>query len=209
MRAGEHRGVDFVVIARHFAQREAGVEIDVELDAIQTIGGGDRRRRDLIHVVVARRDRHRESRAEDAVAIVDRLLVLDRDDDVFLRADVRDRDLEDVRLLLVEQRRFLPLALRLFVNLVRFAFLLDLAFDHALADFHPQRVDRRVLRQRERVDRLDARRGVVVKLLGDLAAKEQAADAKMRGGLERGDRFVVDEELLGGDRRGKQQDQRD
>src|SRR5437867_8194468 len=80
---------------------------------------------------VARPDRHRKSQPERAVLVVDRLLIRDRDRHVLARTDVGDRNCEEIRTLLREQRSLLAFALGFFVGLLGVLLLLDLAFDDA------------------------------------------------------------------------------
>ena len=68
---------------------------------------------------------------------------------------MRHRHGEDVRTLLLEKRCFLSGLLRLLVGLARLLLLLDLAFNHPLADHHTEGVDRRAFGQREDVNTFD------------------------------------------------------
>jgi hypothetical protein len=68
---------------------------------------------------------------------------------------VRDGIGEEVRALLLDQRRLLAFRLRLLVGLARLFLLLDEALDGALADAHPEMVHGGLLGQREHIDALD------------------------------------------------------
>ena len=123
------------------------------------------------------------------------MLIRDRDRHVLARTDVGDRNCEEIRTLLREQRSLLAFALGFFVGLLRVLLLLDLAFDDAIAHFHAQRVDDGVLRQRKGVNRLDAHRLRIEEALRDLAAKNHPAHVEIDVGLHRR-RGDVDARLL-------------
>ena len=108
--------------------------------------------------VEPRADDHREDELVPAVGVGQRVEVADVDVDLLARLDVGDRLGEDVRPLLGQQRGDVALALGLLVDLLGLLALADDAADLPLADGHDELVDRRVVRQREDVDRLDLAR---------------------------------------------------
>ena len=212
--AGRLLDVDAVVGARELREREARAQVDRDLHRIHVavVPVGDRRR-DAVRVEhllrggrpaetaagrldgrardVARRDRQREAQPERAVVVAQRLLVLDRDDDLLARADVRDARREHVRPLLLDQRRLAAFGLRGLVGAPRLAALLDHAFDHALADLHAQVVDGGLLRQRKHVDAFAPLARRVHEALRDLHARDDPAHVH---------RDVGEEERRGGAR---------
>ena len=143
--------------------------------------GRRHRRRAVRHV--ARCHGHRESQPERAIFVVDVLLIGDVDRDLFTGANVGDGDGEEIRPLLRQERRFLPFALGLRVDLLGLFALLDLPFNYTLADGHAQRVNGRIFRQRKRVDRLRACRFGIAEALRHFAAQNQPAHVKLDVGL--------------------------
>ena len=73
--------------------------------------------------------------------------------------------------------------LRVLVDLLGLFAFPDFAFDHVLAHSHPERVDRRILRQRERIHRLGARLFRISETLRDFAAQDHAAHAQLDVGF--------------------------
>jgi hypothetical protein len=157
---------------RDLADREARLEVDVErhridlgvLARIEDRGGdlfavrhrtvfgdgkaGIRVKIDRLHHglgIIARRHDHRETEGEGAGGLVDGLLVFDLDDDGLARTDIGHLVGEDVGALLLEERCLLALGLGLLIDPLGFETRLDLAFDEAVADLHPQRIDGRIL----------------------------------------------------------------
>ena len=118
--------------------------------------------------VEARADDHREDELVPAVRVGERVEVLDVDVDLLARLDVGDRLREDVRPLLGEQRGDVALAAGLLVDLLGLLALADDAANPPLADGHDELIDRRVLRQREDVHRLDLLAERILELLRDL-----------------------------------------
>ena len=166
-----------MVRAREPREREAGVEVDGDGDRVHVpvapvgqrwrdaVGvrnlvrggrpaGAAGRRRDRRAGDVARRHGEREAQPERAFVVAQRLLVLDRDDDLLAGADVGHTRREEVGPLLLDQRRLAALGLRRLVRAPGLAALVDHALDDPLADAHLQVVDGGVLRQREHVHAL-------------------------------------------------------
>jgi hypothetical protein len=63
--------------------------------------------------------------------------------------------------------------------------LVDFSFDHALADFHREPVDGRVVGQRQHVDGLDVRRAGIAEALRHAHARDDASDGQPQVGLDR------------------------
>src|SRR4029077_18397900 len=106
-----------------------------------------------------------------AARLMHRLLILDRNNDGLVRADIGDRVGEDVRTLLLHQRGLLTGSLRLFIELARLLAVLDVGDDDALADDHLERVDCAAFGQWVYVDTLDPAVGRVVEDLGDTTTR--------------------------------------
>ena len=87
--------------------------------------------------------------------------------DLLERVDVGDVLCEHVGPLLGQQRRDIPLGLRVFVDSLRFLALADDPADVPLADGHHKAGDRGVVRQRKNIQRFDLAIVRVVELLVD------------------------------------------
>ena len=133
---------------------------------------------------VTRRHHQRHPQRELVTGLAHRLLVFDLHDHGFARPDIGDRVGEDVRPLLFDEARLLAGGLRLLVNLAGLLPLLDVAHDDALSDHHLQGVDRRSLRQRIDVDRLDPSVGRIVEDLGDAGPRGGAGDDEIDVGAD-------------------------
>ncbi len=90
-----------------------------------------------------------------------------------------------------EQRRLAPLGLGGLVDFFRLAALLDLAFDHPIADAHAQNVDRRLVRQGKDVDALDPGLGRVEVMLTHPGAGHRAGDVDFDLGGQQGGGKIV------------------
>ncbi len=139
---------------------------------------------------VARRDDHRKTQMKLPLVVADRLLVFDRDRDVLVGTDRRDRRGENVGTLLFEERGFLPVRLRLFVDPFRLDTLADVRLDDALADREKHPVHGSALRERENIDAFDAVAGRVGEALPDRRARDDAGHADRDVRLERRRRKV-------------------
>src|SRR5262249_27105892 len=124
-----------------------------------TAAGGDRRRRRPVRVGgrvalgvgagdEARADGEREREVVGAVAVREGVDVLQRDGDRLARRDVRHRLGEQVRALLVEERRRVAAVARAPVVLLRVGTFLEDAADDAVADAHLVAVDGRLAGKR-------------------------------------------------------------
>jgi hypothetical protein len=121
-----------------------------------------------------------------AFVVVQHLLVFERDDDVLVRADVGDTRREHVRPLLFDERRLASVRLGVVVRAARFGALLDLTFDHAVADVHRHVIDGGLVGQWENVHALAPLRGRIREALDDLHARDHAAHVHVHvGGQER------------------------
>jgi hypothetical protein len=137
--------------------------------------------------IVTRPDHHRQPQRELVSCLLDRLLIFDLHQHGFAGADIGDRIGEDVRPLLLGQRRLLPRCARRFIDDAGLLPLLDVADDDAIADHHLQRVDRAARRQRIDVSSLDPVLRRVAEDLRDAGANRGAGygeidiDAEPRG----------------------------
>ena len=192
-----------VMVAPDLAEREAGLQADRDrhgigrrarprvehrrLDPLAVrhgIGGGApalpaRRKVDGLQDrlrIVARRDDERHAQREAVGRLPHRLLVLDLHQNGLARADIGDRVGEQVRPLLLEERRLSPGGLRLRIDRARLLALLDVADHDAVADHDPEAVDRAALGQRVDVDRLDPAFGWIAEDLRDAGSRGRPAD---------------------------------
>ena len=189
-------GCDLMRRARDGRERDARVEVDVDVDrAVRPLSrrGGARRAGCRL---VSRPDRQRHAHGELPVVVRDDLLVFDLDVRDLARRNARDGHREEIRPLLFEQRGVAPFALRLLVDARGFLALLDLPFDRAHADLQSHRIDRRVVGERKHVDRLDASIGRILEALAHEAARDDAAHVEGDFGAD-GGRFDVNARLAG------------
>ncbi|MNS41409.1 hypothetical protein D3C72_737600 [compost metagenome] len=196
LKAHAHRprlrlGQDAVRVRAHVRDGRGRLDAHVDRDVLARAHARlQRRRRDaagIRHAAVlrdvARPDDHREDELVVAALELERGGVADRHVNLFARLDVRDGLGEDVVALLLEQGRRLALVLGVLVNLLGFLALLDVGLDHALADANLHRIDGRLFRQWEHVDRLErALEGVLEGLL-HLHARHVARDARVDLGV--------------------------
>ena len=148
---------------------------------------------------VARRDDQREAQGEDPPVLLHRLLILDADDDGFVRADIGHRVGEDVGALLLDETRLLACVLGRLVERLGVLAALNLAFDHAVADLHAERVHRGLLGQGKDIDALEPAIARVLEALGDDGAGDGAVDVDDDvGGKPRG----LDIAVLGSEEEG-------
>jgi hypothetical protein len=137
--------------------------------------------------------RHGEAESELSVLISDGLLVLDLDDDAFPGFDVRHGGREDIWAFLLHKAGSCAVLLRLFVGPLGFVPLLDLSFNHALADLHAQLVDGSGLRQRKDIDSFQPialARARVREFLCDRRASDGAGHDNLHVRLQDGGRDV-------------------
>jgi len=178
----------------------SGVEHGHELDGPRDTGlhGDDRRRLvrrrrararaldrgRLRGRLVARADDEREAQPEGAGVVSRQLLELDVHRHLLSGGDAGDREREEVRAMLLEQRGALAFGLCRFVLLLRPLAFAHLADDALAAGDELERVDRRVLGQREEVDRLDRHRVGIDEALIDAGAGDRADDREPDRGRE-------------------------
>jgi hypothetical protein len=192
-------------VARRVDQRDAGAEVQVDLDAqpvrdVQRVRRVDRVAVDLrlervaraARGDVARRDRRRVGEAHLAVDHFQRPDVRQPHRRGLPGVDVADADREHVRALLLEQVRRVPAVDRRVVLLDRgFRFLHD-AGQHAVAGDDFEVANGGVLRERERVDRLDRLRLLVDEGLLDDGALGEGGDRAAEADPAEGDLLVRD-----------------
>ena len=97
--------------------------------------------------------------------------------------------------MLLHQRRRLAVGLCLFVDLLRLNLFLDPPFDEPVADAHPERIDRRILRQREGVNPLNPAVGRVAEPLGHNRAGDGPGDVDLHVGGDYGGRDMLPRRL--------------
>ena len=198
---------DLMMVALDFAERETGLQAHGDLGRIdrRVVRGVEHRRRDAVAVrhrigrgrapsaavaakvdalhdrrgIIARADHHRHAEGKRIAGLMHRLLIFDLHQHGFAGTDIGDRVGEDIRPLLLGQRRLLPVLPRLLVDHARLLPLLDLADDDAVADHHFQRVDRAAFRQRIDVSSLHPVLRRVFEDLRDAGANRRARDRQI------------------------------
>ncbi len=202
MGAVGRRGVDDVRRTAQRLDRHAGVDVDAHRDVVAAALVG----RQVVHLgrlagaavlsgghradaiggarrVEARTDHHRKHELVVAVVVGERVVVRDVDVDLLARLDVGDRLGEDVGPLLGEERSDVALLARLDVELLGLLALADDAANVAVADRHDELAHRRVLRQREDIERLDLLAVRILVPLLHLHAGDVASDAGAHVGV--------------------------
>src|SRR5262249_54315916 len=197
------------------------IEIDAERDVVSAalarrqvvhfrrLAGGAiaaaRHRADAVSAtrwVEARADDHRKGELVLAVVVGEGVEVDELHVDRLAGLDVRHRLGEDVGPLLRKQRGDVPLLFRLGVGALGFGALADDAADAPFAEGHDELIHRRVLRQREDVDRFDLLVVWVLVLLHDPHAGDVAGDARLHVGMRERQRDLLDgSRRLGAQRR--------
>ena len=110
------------------------------------------------------------------------LLILHLDNDDFVRTNVGDVIGEQVGTLLLEEGGLLALGLGVFVDLLGFLLLLDVANDDSVADHHLQCIDGRAIGQGEHIDAFDPAIRRVFEPLGDPGADDGTGDGHVEVG---------------------------
>ena len=122
---------------------------------------------------VSRRNHQRKPRRPHAIVQPRLVLVLDLDRHRLARPDIGQRRREQVRPLFFHKARALPVGGRLLIDDARFLPLLDIALDEAITDHDAQRVHRRVLGKRKRVNALNPLVGRVGEALGQRRSNDR------------------------------------